>query len=176
MYLFLYIGPHEGISSVFHVDEGNALLHLEKIQGRTLKSILHDVYQLEGPKYSESCLNFANKAGVMIARMHDADVTHGDLTTSNMIVNELQEVVLIDFGLGSMQSIVEDKAVDLYVLERAFLSTHPDSEILVAEALRAYEYTSKKSMSVLDRLEQVYNFFWIWIEFIIIESCYCRFD
>ena len=41
------------------------------------------------------------------------------------------EVVLIDFGLGSMKPSVEDKAVDLYVLERAFISTHPESESLV---------------------------------------------
>jgi hypothetical protein len=43
-------------------------------------------------------------------------------------------VIMIDFGLSyvcvSKQS--EDKAVDLYVLERAFLSTHPSSEKMVS--------------------------------------------
>lgn len=34
--------------------------------------------------------------------------------------------------------MVEDKAVDLYVLERAFSSTHPDSEPLFAGVLKAY--------------------------------------
>ncbi len=33
--------------------------------------------------------------------------------------------VLIDFGLSYHSTLVEDKAVDLYVLERAFVSTHP---------------------------------------------------
>ena len=37
----------------------------------------------------------------------------------------------IDFGLSCTSSLVEDKAVDLYVLERAFLSTHPESDSLV---------------------------------------------
>lgn len=37
----------------------------------------------------------------------------------------------IDFGLGFQQPLAEDKAVDLYVLERAFLSTHPHSQALV---------------------------------------------
>jgi TP53 regulating kinase-like protein len=32
---------------------------------------------------------------------------------------------LIDFGLSFMSNSVEDKAVDLYVLERALLATHP---------------------------------------------------
>jgi tRNA A-37 threonylcarbamoyl transferase component Bud32 len=40
--------------------------------------------------------------------------------------------VMIDFGLSYNSSLAEDKAVDLYVLERAFLSTHPNSEKLVS--------------------------------------------
>lgn len=39
--------------------------------------------------------------------------------------------VLIDFGLSYTSSLAEDKGVDLYVLERAFLSTHPNTEALV---------------------------------------------
>ena len=85
--------------------------------------------------------------------MHDAEIVHGDLTTSNLIVKTApavtntdtqqwertqgkevptEEVVLIDFGLGMMKPSMEDKAVDLYVLERAFISTHPGTEFLVS--------------------------------------------
>ena len=77
--------------------------------------------------------------------MHDAEVVHGDLTTSNIMISqtnesdsaspEMSQIVFIDFGLGNMKPIVEDKAVDLYVLERAFVSTHPDSEYLVRHAI-----------------------------------------
>jgi TP53 regulating kinase-like protein len=35
--------------------------------------------------------------------------------------------VLIDFGLAHQSTSVEDKAVDLYVLERALSSTHPET-------------------------------------------------
>lgn len=69
--------------------------------------------------------------------MHDCDVVHGDLTTSNIMVRRVNEsdqynsVVFVDFGLGAMKATPEDKAVDLYVLERAFISTHPNSESLV---------------------------------------------
>lgn len=38
--------------------------------------------------------------------------------------------VLIDFGLSANGTIAETYAVDLYVLERAFVSTHPASEAL----------------------------------------------
>jgi tRNA A-37 threonylcarbamoyl transferase component Bud32 len=47
--------------------------------------------------------------------------------------------VLIDFGLAYQSALAEDKAVDLYVLERAFSSTHPDSEPLFASVLATYE-------------------------------------
>ena len=40
------------------------------------------------------------------------------------------ELVLIDFGLGSAEGSAEDKGVDLYVLERALLSTHPGTEVM----------------------------------------------
>ncbi len=48
------------------------------------------------------------------------------------------ELVLIDFGLGFSEGTPEDKGVDLYVLERAFLSTHPNHEELFKIILGAY--------------------------------------
>jgi TP53 regulating kinase and related kinases len=72
--------------------------------------------------------------GKSVGELHASGVVHGDLTTSNLILKETNgnlEVVLIDFGLGSVSVSEEDMAVDLYVLERAFASTHPKSEGLV---------------------------------------------
>lgn len=46
---------------------------------------------------------------------------------------------MIDFGLAYTSALAEDKAVDLYVLERAFASTHPDSAPLFALVLGEYE-------------------------------------
>ena len=41
---------------------------------------------------------------------------------------ESLQIALIDFGLSYVKNSAEDKAVDLYVLERAFVSTHPALE------------------------------------------------
>ena len=41
------------------------------------------------------------------------------------------ELVLIDFGFSFTSTIQEDKAVDLYVLERSILSAYPDASIVV---------------------------------------------
>ena len=63
--------------------------------------------------------------------------------------------VLIDFGLSYHSTLVEDKAVDLYVLERAFASTHasthPDSEPMFASVLSAYERQVGKEWPALRR-------------------------
>ncbi|KAG6896190.1 hypothetical protein C0992_009763 [Termitomyces sp. T32_za158] len=100
--------------------------------------------------------------GIQLARMHTADVVHGDLTTSNMMLRHPSsftpddpdtptELVLIDFGLSFVSSLVEDKAVDLYVLERAFSSTHPDSEPLFAAVLAAYSKELGKDWPAINR-------------------------
>lgn len=71
-----------------------------------------------------------------IAKMHDAEIVHGDLTTSNVIVRDNDnQVFVIDFGLGLLKPTLEDKAVDLYVLARAFTSTHPNSDLMVLQKL-----------------------------------------
>jgi len=96
--------------------------------------------------------------GTEIAKMHIADTIHGDLTTSNMMLRHPSslrspgtELVLIDFGLAYNSNLVEDKAVDLYVLERAFASTHPDSEPLFASVLKAYQHKMGKEWTAVGR-------------------------
>ncbi|KAI0822124.1 hypothetical protein BC628DRAFT_1327873 [Trametes gibbosa] len=94
--------------------------------------------------------------GTEIAKMHQADIIHGDLTTSNMMLRHPSspkgvQLVLIDFGLAFTSTLVEDKAVDLYVLERAFASTHPQSEPLFAGVLKAYETKMGKEWTAISR-------------------------
>jgi len=97
--------------------------------------------------------------GAEIAKMHAADIIHGDLTTSNMMLRHPSslalgvrtELVLIDFGLSYVSNLVEDKAVDLYVLERAFSSTHPDSEPMFASVLSAYAAQMGKEWSAIGK-------------------------
>jgi TP53 regulating kinase-like protein len=64
-------------------------------------------------------------------------------------------IYLIDFGLTTASIQDEDKAVDLYVLERAFAATHPAAEPLFQEVLRAYGESYKGAKGVLRRLEGV---------------------
>jgi TP53 regulating kinase and related kinases len=59
--------------------------------------------------------------------------------------------VLIDFGLAYTSTLVEDKAVDLYVLERAFSSTHPESEPLFGSVLDGYKRKMGKEWKMIGR-------------------------
>ncbi|OJZ82350.1 hypothetical protein ASPFODRAFT_64381 [Aspergillus luchuensis CBS 106.47] len=112
------------------------------------------------------------RVGAAVGALHKAGVVHGDLTTSNLILRGAEEsaaegdgegvspdmqgeVVLIDFGLASQSIQDEDRAVDLYVLERAFGSTHPRTEPLFGEVLEGYRASYRGSGSVLKRLEDV---------------------
>lgn len=38
--------------------------------------------------------------GILICKIHELGIIHGDLTTSNMMMNKDNEIVLIDFGLS----------------------------------------------------------------------------
>ncbi|KAJ1326560.1 TP53 regulating kinase-like protein [Microdochium nivale] len=74
-------------------------------------------------------------------------------TTSTSILDG--EIVIIDFGLAAQGSADEDRAVDLYVLERAFASTHPRAEGLFRVVLEAYGKQFKQAGVVLRKLEDV---------------------
>ncbi|KAA1074412.1 serine/threonine-protein kinase bud32 [Puccinia graminis f. sp. tritici] len=147
-------------------------LMLEWIEGISLREWLQEHQQHE--QSQEELLNLLSDVGTQIAKLHSADIIHGDLTTSNMMLRASksqgpsrsnQEVVMIDFGLSSVTSLVEDKAVDLYVLERAFLSTHSDpnnrslkhSSPLFEIVLQAYaNYLSQESwIAINTRLANV---------------------
>lgn len=75
-------------------------------------------------------------------------------TNENIHLNE-PEIVLIDFGLSNTESTVEDKAVDLYVLERALLSSHPRAFFLFAEILEAYSADYDSTIDVINKFNEV---------------------
>jgi TP53 regulating kinase-like protein len=64
---------------------------------------------------------------------------------------DMRYQVLVDFGLAYTSSLTEDKAVDLYVLERAFASTHPKSEPLFGRVLEGYKGKMGKEWTVVGR-------------------------
>ncbi|KAL5230095.1 hypothetical protein ABZP36_028871 [Zizania latifolia] len=102
------------------------LLHtltFEYVDGLSVKDIL---LGFGSNTVNEEMLNdITTQIGNAVGKLHDGGLVHGDLTTSNMIIkNSTNQLILIDFGLSFISTIPEDKAVDLYVLERALISMH----------------------------------------------------
>lgn len=97
--------------------------------------------------------------GETVAKMHSHGLIHGDITTSNILVmlDYISiNLVMIDFGLSFQEGVAEDKGVDLYVLERAFLSTHPNTEELFAEIMEAYRNKAgKQAGEVIKKFEEI---------------------
>lgn len=136
---------------------------------------------IKGKKLSENLDLFSIKKqkqilkiiGEEIAKLHDADIIHGDLTTSNMIFVSSEnkydsehslgtggrgdgggkdKIFFIDFGLGYISKKIEDKAVDLHLLKHALEAKHfKNWKILFDEFKDSYK-KNKESKKILEKL------------------------
>ena len=133
---------------------------------------------IDGKKLSEHLDNFpltkqksiCKRIGESVAKLHDADIIHGDLTTSNMIYvpykkesiftkrddGKKDKIFFIDFGLGFISHRYEDKAVDLHLLKQALEAKHFKYwEKLFGEFIKGYKKENKESEKVLKQLKKV---------------------
>jgi TP53 regulating kinase-like protein len=140
--------------AVYHVDLKQRTIYMENIAGAV--SLKGYICSLDRSNEEHALDDLVHSIGEILAKMHDSDVIHGDLTTSNMMYSvEQGELTLIDFGLSSTSTLAEDKGVDLYVLERAFLSTHPNTGELFQMLLQSYSQSSINAKIVLAKLDEV---------------------
>jgi TP53 regulating kinase-like protein len=110
---------HAGVATpiVYQIDVDNATIIMEYIDGQRVKELI--------PKLAKSKRqSLFKEIGKAVARLHQHEVTHGDLTTSNMIQCSPKVIYFIDFGLAGITQNIEDFGTDLHLLRRALLSTH----------------------------------------------------
>ena len=93
---------------IYFVDPLHAEIIMEFIEGTNVKEVVT----------SELCFEIGRYAGLL----HENNIIHGDLTTSNFILSK--KLVLVDFGLSYYSSRLEDKAVDIRLLKQVFSSAH----------------------------------------------------
>ena len=92
---------------LYDVDLNEKSILMEAIDGVMLKDVIND--------------DLAYKTGLEISKLHSADIIHGDITSSNIMLRD-DDLVFIDFGLGRYSDLEEDKAVDLLVLKKSLQS------------------------------------------------------
>lgn len=121
-------------------------LEIEYIQGDKLSEELNSYEK-------EKQFKIMEKLGKQVAILHEKDIIHGDLTTSNVIFSE-SKIFIIDFGLGFISKRHEDKAVDLHLIKQALEAKHWQNwEDLFEHFSEGYKW--EKSEEVLEQLKKV---------------------
>jgi Kae1-associated kinase Bud32 len=101
---------------IFDVDTKKGIITMEYLYGKRIKDILNRLSEKERAR-------ICRMIGESVAKLHNNNIIHGDITTSNMIYQD-DRIHFIDFGLGEKNSEIEAKGVDLHVLMEAIESTH----------------------------------------------------
>jgi len=131
------------INSPKLIKEEKTRIIMEKIPGKRIRDLL------------DNNINLVKEIAESVSKLHDKNIIHGDLTTSNMILNpEDNKVYFIDFGLSFISHKTEDKAVDIHLFKQALESKHYK---VYEKALKLFlkHYNPKNKEKILKRLEQV---------------------
>ena len=123
---------------VYEIDVESSTIVMKYIKGDKLKDVF-------GKMDDSKKIKLFRKIGSFIAKLHQNGHVHGDITTSNMIVTNDDELFLIDFGLHDYSDSIEDKSVDLHLFKRVLISSHgEDYEACYAAFLEGYmeEYSN----------------------------------
>jgi len=137
--------------TIFLVDVKNATIIMEFIEGKQVKQLLSEV--TKGERQS-LCL----KIGELIGRLHEYGIIHGDLTTSNMILDFEGKIFFVDFGLGEKTKELEARGVDLHLMKRALQSTHFSfTEECFDAVIRGYSKVLGAEIvkNILDKIKEI---------------------
>ena len=93
---------------VYFVDPVKAEIIMEFIEGQNVRDALTP--------------DICYKVGRCAALLHASNIIHGDLTTSNFVMNK--RLVLLDFGLSYYSERTEDMATDIRLIKEVFTSAH----------------------------------------------------
>lgn len=150
---------------VLHMDLNERKIYMEYLdKSITAKLYINEIVpSIDDADKRESKLNeLAKRIGNVVGRMHLNNIIHGDLTTSNILLNPTSDdlstydLIMIDFGLANYGQSGEQKGVDLYVLERALLSTHSGVPTLFNVILDAYKDANAKNWTgIIQKFEEI---------------------
>lgn len=133
---------------IYDIDLVNGIIVMEYLKGKRIKDIFNTLKESER---RELCI----KIGKSIARFHNNDIIHGDITTSNMILLG-DKVHFIDFGLGEKNNEIESKGVDLHVLMEAIESTHSKYSNCFKYVLEGYKKELKYDANpTIKKIEEI---------------------
>lgn len=137
---------------VYFLDTKRDEIIMEYIEGANLKTIFS--------------AELALKLGELIAKLHFRNIIHGDVTTSNFILESHrqhgheEELAILDFGLSFFSHRLEDMASEVRMLKEVLDSVH--HEIFdrafsnFSEAYSSFS-PSERGKRVLQRVNEIQN-------------------
>ena len=120
---------------VYDVDVRTHRIVFEELKGPTLRSLLED------PSQSVETLRSAlRELGAALGRLHSGGISHGDLTSSNVLLPEGPQgpVALIDLSMGNRNAGVEEQGIDLHLVEEDVRALSAQGEALLRAFYQGY--------------------------------------
>ena len=132
---------------IYDIDVKKCDITMEYIVGKKVKDVLDSDLTVT----DELCKDI----GKVVAKLHNAGISHGDLTTSNMILMPDGEICIFDLSLGTATADIEDLGVDIHLLQRAFTSAHSCLDHGLETLMSSYRKNMKRSKEVMKRVDDI---------------------
>jgi len=134
---------------IYDVDMTEYSITMEFIEGSTVKDVLDS-----DPSLAEKICPLIGK---ILADLHNRGISHGDMTTSNMILGPDGKICVTDMSLGNLKAGTEEMGVDLRLLQRPFASAHSEIENGFERILEEYVKHKANADEVLRKTEEIRN-------------------
>jgi len=120
---------------VYDGDLAKGRLVLEELAGPTLKELLSEHPEDDAPLSVP-----VGAFGRALGRLHAAGISHGDLTSSNVLFPEGPDgpPAFIDLSMGSKGAGLEELGIDLHLVEEDLKALHPKGERLLERFFEGY--------------------------------------
>ena len=115
--------------SIIHMDQKRGQILMSRIEGLPIYDLLKD-----GRADTKQLENL----GSLIRRLHESGISHGDLTTHNIVASADLSLSLIDFGLSRQSPELEHLGLDMQVLNECLKASHSTIEGAIDYVCKGY--------------------------------------
>ena len=134
------------VPALFDLDVEAGIMVMERMPGRPLIEVLRDASMDE--EFIQKALE---STGSAIRNVHRLAITHGDLSTNNVLVDKKGNATLIDFGLAVIDYEVERFGIDLHVIDEILGASHPDITDAIHHLINGYEAEEQRQGAPIDQ-------------------------
>ncbi|OYT33709.1 Kae1-associated kinase Bud32 [Archaeoglobales archaeon ex4484_92] len=128
-----------GVPTPIILDVEDDTIVMERIKGKPIKECMNE--------------EISKKIGKLVAKMHSANIIHGDITPMNMILSE-GKIYFVDFGLSFIDNKIEPMGVDVHVYFESLKASFDNWEKLRDAFIEGYIEGGGKT-EVIERAKEI---------------------